>query len=293
MYKYLVVALAGICGNVAAQTPATNRMPDGSRDMYIGIGAQSAARYEGARERQTLALPVLQVEWSNGVFISGQSLGVHLSTQPAVEFGPLLALAARRDEEGNSGGLGSVGERTGPGFHPASVLPINGGIGASSLTADGNRLAGMDIIHRRVLVGGFFNTNLTPQLRLANNLLYGAGNARDGMRLHSALQYMLPDLATHHSLVLSAGVSLVNRAHNRAYFGVSQEEADRNGLPSYRPSGGVQDVRAGLRWNWSVSPSWMLTSGVQVTRLLGDAQRSPLVERPTNLTVTTALAYRF
>jgi outer membrane scaffolding protein for murein synthesis (MipA/OmpV family) len=37
----------------------------------------------------------------------------------------------------------------------------------------------------------------------------------------------------------------------------------------------------------------MLTSGIQAMRLLGDAKHSPLVERPTNLTVSTALAYRF
>jgi outer membrane scaffolding protein for murein synthesis (MipA/OmpV family) len=286
MYKYLVVALASICGSAAAQTPATNLMPDGSRDMYIGVGALSAPRYDGARERHTLAMPVLQVEWSNGLFVAGQSLGMHLSKEPAYEFGPLLALAARRDEDGNSGGLGSVGERTGTSLHPSTILP-------PSVTSDGNRLTGMDIIHRRLLYGAFFNANLTPQLRLANNLLYGAGNERDGLRLHTALQYMLPDLATHHSLVLSAGVSLVNAGQNRTYFGVTQEEAARTGLAAYRPSGGVQDVRAGVRWNWSVSPSWMLTSGVQLTRLLGDAKDSPLVERPTNLTVTTALAYRF
>jgi MipA family protein len=37
----------------------------------------------------------------------------------------------------------------------------------------------------------------------------------------------------------------------------------------------------------------MLTSNVQVTRLLGSARHSPLVERPTNLTVSTAIAFRF
>jgi outer membrane protein len=37
--------LAG--GQVQAQTPAANPMPDGSRDMYVGLGVQSAPRYEG------------------------------------------------------------------------------------------------------------------------------------------------------------------------------------------------------------------------------------------------------
>jgi outer membrane scaffolding protein for murein synthesis (MipA/OmpV family) len=37
----------------------------------------------------------------------------------------------------------------------------------------------------------------------------------------------------------------------------------------------------------------MLTSNLQGTRLLGAAAHSPLVERPTNLAVSTAIAYRF
>jgi outer membrane scaffolding protein for murein synthesis (MipA/OmpV family) len=37
----------------------------------------------------------------------------------------------------------------------------------------------------------------------------------------------------------------------------------------------------------------MLTSNLRATRLLGSAKNSPLVERPTNLTVSTAIAYRF
>ena len=61
----------------------------------------------------------------------------------------------------------------------------------------------------------------------------------------------------------------------------------------YRPGGGLKDAHLGLRWNWAFTPSWMLTSNLQLVRLAGDARHSPLVERPTNLTVSTAIAYRF
>jgi outer membrane scaffolding protein for murein synthesis (MipA/OmpV family) len=37
----------------------------------------------------------------------------------------------------------------------------------------------------------------------------------------------------------------------------------------------------------------MLTSSLQAKRLLGSASHSPLTERSTNLTVSTAIAYRF
>ncbi len=63
--------------------------------------------------------------------------------------------------------------------------------------------------------------------------------------------------------------------------------------PVFDAGGGLKDVHLGARWNWAWSPSWMLTSSVQATRLLGSARMSPLVERPNNLTVSTAIAYRF
>jgi len=94
-------------------------------------------------------------------------------------------------------------------------------------------------------------------------------------------------------VVLAAGASLTNRSYAETWFGISKEEGDRTNQHYYRPGGGVQDVRASLRWNWALAPSWMLTTGAQVTHLVGDAKDSPLVERSTNVSVSTALAYRF
>jgi outer membrane protein len=96
------------------------------------------------------ALPVLQVEWSNGVFVSGMSAGMHLSSSPTVEYGPLLAILPGRDESGTGSEAGGVGER-----HGRSIAP-----GEKTLMLSG-RLAGMDEIGARLQFGGFFNTYLT------------------------------------------------------------------------------------------------------------------------------------
>lgn len=333
MYKFLVLALAGACGAAHAQTPAINPMPDGSRDMYVGLGAQYAPRYEGAADRRTTAMPMLQVQWSNGIFISGMSMGMHLSNSPSMEYGPLVALAPGRDASGTKMfRLGTVGDNAGNPGGPSTWLPdpITGlpppkdgdvkeddvkqddvkedpppaagaegfaaNEGGDGLTADNsvNLLDGVHAIRRRVLYGGFANFYLTPQLRVTTNVLYGAGNDRNGLRMHVALQHLQQDIAPHHTLALSAGVTLVNRAYNMAYFGVTAEEADQYGINAeYHPDGGIEDVRAGARWNWALSPAWMMTTGLQVSRLVGDARKSPLVERPTNVSLSTALVYRF
>jgi outer membrane scaffolding protein for murein synthesis (MipA/OmpV family) len=277
--------LAGLFagGMAQAQTPATNPMPDGSRDMYAGLGVQSAPRYEGTGSRKVSALPVLQVEWSNGVFISGMSAGMHLSGSPTVEYGPLLAVQPGRDETGTGTQVDGVGR-----------TPLVGGPGPSPKTIEGaGRLAGMDEIGVRLQLGGFYNVYLSPQWRLTSSVLLGAGREHDGARLELGVQRLAAVDGERHRVSLAAGLGVVNRQYNATYFGVTAEEAARSRFAPYQPGGGVQDVHLGARWNWAFTPSWMLTSSLQAKRLLGSASRSPLTERPTNLTVSTAIAYRF
>ncbi len=284
MNKLLPLALASTLASGLAhgQTPATNPMPDGSRDMYVGLGLQSAPRYEGSGSRKVSALPVLQVEWSNGIFISGMSAGMHLSASPTVEYGPLLAVLPGRDESGTGLEAGGVG-----------VTLINTMVPGERAMAPNGRLAGMDEISARLQAGAFYNVYLNPQWRLTSSLLAGAGQDRDGVRLDLGVQRLAAVLGERHRVSVAAGVGIVNAHYNESYFGVTAEEAVRSRFPAYRPGGGVQDVHVGARWNWVLSPSWMLTSNLQAKRLLGDARLSPLTERSTNLTVSTAIAYRF
>jgi outer membrane scaffolding protein for murein synthesis (MipA/OmpV family) len=277
-------ALAGslVSGAARAQTPAVNPMPDGSRDMYAGLGVQSGPRYEGADSRKLSALPVLQIEWSNGMFISGMSAGMHLSRSPTVEFGPLLALQPGRDESGT--GTEVAGVNGFQGLGPS--------LGQKTIVMTG-RLGGMEEIGARLQLGGFYNVYLNPQWRLTSSLLIGAAREHDGARFELGVQRLALAAGERHRVSLSAGVGVVNRQYNETYFGVTAAESARSHFRTWEPGGGLQDVHLGARWNWVLAPSWMLTSNLQAKRLLGDARLSPLTERSTNLTVSTALAYRF
>ena len=286
MNKLLFLALSAACGMTWAQTPATNPMPDGSRDMYVGLGVQSAPRWDGTGSRKVSALPVLQVQWSNGLFISGMSAGMHLTDSPTFEYGPLVAVQPGRDQDGT--GRTVDGAST---WGTSLIGPVPDPIDKRNMVA--TRLEGMDKIGARLQGGAFANYYLTPQWRLTGSVLYGAGNDHDGARLDLGVQRLAFELGSQHRVSVSAGVSIVNRNYNQTYFGVSREEASRSRFSYYEAGGGLQEAHVGVRWNWVLSPSWMLTSNVQAKGLLGNAAKSPLVERSTNLTVSTAFAYRF
>lgn len=282
MKQLFALAMAVASSAATAQAPTVNPMPDGSRDMYAGLGAVSRPRYEGADSSKLSVLPVLQVQWSNGVFISGMSAGMHLSSSPTIEFGPMLNVHPHRDQSGSGNIVDSLQASNIP-----SVVPV------SERVYRGGPLAGMQDVRTRVEGGAFLNYYLAPEWRLTSSVLFGSGNERDGARMELGVQRLAFQVAPHHTVSFNANVTLVDADYNRAYFGVSPFDSWRSGNPEYRPGGGLKDVRVGARWNWALSPTWMLTTNVQATRLVGAARHSPLVERPNNVTVSAAFAYRF
>lgn len=281
MKKLLALTLSGLGSVAAAQTPAVNLMPDGSRDMYIGLGASVQPRYEGADDTRTRALPLLQVEFSNGVFLSGMQAGWHLSQRPGLEYGPLIGVHPGRDERGTGGKIGGVSEGLSP--------PL---VAGTDKSLSSNRLAGLGDIDAHLTAGGFVNWYLRPDLRFNNTLQYGAGG--NGLVWEASLQKLVAgSLDSPHRVSLSLGFSAVNRHYNDTFFGVSKQSAIVTGLADYRPDAGVKDVFIGARWNWALSPSWIVTSSARVSRLSGDARKSPLVERASQFSISTGLAYRF
>ena len=286
MKTLLALLLASASSLTAAQTLATNPMPDGSRDLYIGLGVIGAARYEGADTRRTRVLPLLQFEWSNGVFVSGLSAGMHLGAPGRLDIGPLLAWHGGRRADGEGPVAGGIHQQGIPGrLQPA------GGFGPYLVATDG--LAGMDTVSGRLQGGVFANFALTPSLRLSNSVLYGAGKWREGVIWNVALQHTVSELGSQHRLSLTGGANVVNASYNNSFFGVSEFEANRSGYGAYRADAGVQSLYLGASWNYALSPSWMLSTHARVTRLHDDARRSPLVQRPTNYSLSTGLAYRF
>jgi outer membrane protein len=280
-----------LCGAADAQTPLSNPMPDGSDDMYAGLGVVSAPRYAGADQRRARLLPVLQAQWSNGIFVSGMSAGLHLSTRPLFEYGPLLSLHPGRDDGGDGASVIGIERAIGEGNLPKLpqiMVQYN-----EQVLASGNRLNGLPAISRRVQGGAFFNVYLAPSLRLTSNALYGAGNDRHGATFKVGIQAMGIAPAPHHTITLEGELTGANRRYNQDFFGIDNDQSIASGNPLFQAHGGWRDARVGARWHWTLAPSWMLVSSVDVTRQLGATRLSPLVSRTTGVAVSTALAFRF
>jgi len=62
------------------------------------------------------------------------------------------------------------------------------------------------------------------------------------------------------------------------YFGVDSADAARSGLPQYKASSGFKDAGMLLIGNYKFNPHWGMAGLLNYTRLLNDAEDSPLVK---------------
>ncbi len=290
MIKLLFFPLLGVFSTAYAQVPAPNLMPDGSHDMYIGLGGISHPIYEGAHDTRLSVLPVLQMQWSTGMFLAGRRAGMYLSEGNGYEFGPVLSLEGGRTAN-KIGALGAAGSNSTSAFANSvgQLIPLPPAAPGVRV----NRLLGMATIPTCLTVGGFYNFQLANSLRLTNTALFGAGNDYHGLRWTTDMQYSFNSFSPRHTVSLSAGATFANQSYLQTYFGVSQIESQRSYNRAYSPSAGIKDVHTDVHWNWSWSSAWLLTSSLNLSRLSGSPANSPLVERRTNLSASTALAYRF
>lgn len=92
--RYLAAVLACLGAGAACASPFL--MPEGTRELRAGMVLGSHPEDEGSRERSNFVSPYFDARWSNGVFLHGLSLGMHLSQTPGLRYGPLLAFGRER-----------------------------------------------------------------------------------------------------------------------------------------------------------------------------------------------------
>jgi outer membrane scaffolding protein for murein synthesis (MipA/OmpV family) len=248
-----LIVLLAVCGPAAAENTAGLMMPDGSKDMYLGMAVATRAATADGERRSLVLRPLLQVQWSNGIFLSGIGVaGMHWSATPDVEYGPLLAASNSREPD------------------------------------DSRRLRGTHAVKGSPDVGGFYNYYLGDATRVLSRVAYDT--SAHGLRGYVGMQKSWDTLAPHHTVSLTAGVAVANGAVVRELYEVS---AGDGGARDYRPAGGVTSMSVELNWNWALSSKWLVSSAVAGTRLGAPVAGSPVVERRNVITWSSGLAYRF
>lgn len=84
-----------------------------------------------------------------------------------------------------------------------------------------------------------------------------------------------------------------NKGYQRGYFGVTQQQAQQTSFAAYRPGSGFKQATLTGVLNYQLTPEIAFQGGVSLYTLLGDAAKSPIVEKKTAGIAFLSASYSF
>lgn len=148
--------------------------------------------------------------------------------------------------------------------------------------------AGLPDVKRTLRARFYGSWNFAPDWQWSAALSQDLLGHKGGMVLNTDLSWRLWH-APGRELSIGAGLTGGDARNLRSYFGVPEGHPR---WPAYQPGAGLRDVHAGVGWLMSLGPHWVLSSGVGVSRMLGPAADSPIVERRNAWQASIGLGWR-
>lgn len=242
--------------------------------ITVGLGAFHGPEYEGSDEAETVAAPDFEVVWKDRVFLNPDGLGINYYKSNSLILTAFLSEGDVREENLNPSlnGLGDVNASTtltlGAEFELGLFIP------SASLT---KHSGGTDGFQANVGL-----ETVTPLRILTGNL--------DGMESIGEPEDLLLV-----GPVMTAGLSAdwADDNYTSGFFGVNAEQSVRSGLPLYTAEAGFKSVNAEFSVLYPVNNSWTAQGLVGYSKLIGDAEDSPIVIGDDSVFVGGFITYHF
>ena len=220
--------------------------------IILGVGASVAPAVQGSDDYRVIPLPIIDVK--HGPLFANLRNGVGVT--------PI-------DSDHVTAGVSAVFLQ---GYRrrdvPVGVGKLSDGVGARAFVD--------------LRTGGFVSTV---------GIVKGVSGQTKGVIADASLSYPIP-VGPSLTLVPTIGTTWADAKYNDGYFGIDAAEAVASGLQPYSAGSGFKDVTAALTASYHLTDHVTLSATGGVTRLVGDAKDSPLVERKTRPTGLFSLSYR-
>ena len=132
---------------------------------------------------------------------------------------------------------------------------------------------------------------LGPRWSWSMNTDHDLLGRKGGLRLGTGVNYAYPYSADT-QWDFSMGLGMGNARYLQTHYGISLEGAQATGRDTYQLSGGLENLRSGINFSTALGDNWVAFGGLEMSRMLGRAARSPLVGRLATHSVTVGIAYR-
>lgn len=247
-----------------ANQPEKKSEPDW--DLRIGGGVAYKTRFDGSKDYVVSPVPFAEIRYKSRLFLSVfDGLGYDLLKTEHFRAGPVIKYEAGRKE---------------------------------SDAGSSNALRGLGNISATAEAGGYIEYQW--QNFAAKAEVRKAIGGHKGVVGNIGIRYnkRFPVPYSERPAVISIGprATFVDSTYNQAFFGVTQLQSPRSGLPTYHARGGLLSYGTGATIVVPVSGRIRATAIASYDRYASDAAKSPLIEQrgsKNQAFVGLGLVYRF
>lgn len=208
----------------------------------IGLGMGMAPDYEGSEENEAVPLPYARVTWGdngNYVLLNGNNVRANLWSEKW-QAGPILQYRKDRD------------------------------------SVDNSRVNRMKDIDSAVEAGAFIAYKSGPW-RLGLDVAADISDEHDGSLVTLRGGYTCTQTEIL-KITTSLSITYADDDYMETYFQVDSKNVGTSGLSLYDADSGIKDVGLSVVADYSLNKSWSIMGIVSYTRLVGDAEDSPVVD---------------
>ena len=217
---------------------------------FIGLGVGTVPDYEGSDTNEGIVAPFGRYNWANGRYISlGGTANAEraarlklniLTSDTAWELGPVLQYRAKRDD------------------------------------VDNNKVDKMKEVDAATEAGAFLGWK-ADRLSLSTTYVTDVSDEHSGEVWYFNGYYDIP-VDERFRLVLGAHMTWASDDYMETYFGVDGKNSVRSGFQKYKAGSGFKDTGLSLIGHYKFNQTWGVAGVVNYTRMLNDAEDSPLVK---------------
>lgn len=228
-----------------------------NRNYVIGVGVGYAPTYEGSDEYDVLPVPVVNVDYKDGLFFANvrNGIGSYLLRGEDYKVGASIGFAPGREEDEDKKNLTGMGD--------------------VEASATANLLAEYDFgiaqLSGRIITAVSGDYGTTAEVNLGSRYSFTSKITMSG----------------------SVGTTWADKEHMSNRFGVTAAQSAASGYRQYDAESGIKSVGFSVGATYPLTDKWNVNLTHRGDKLLGDAADSPIVKNDFVPAVFLTTSYKF
>jgi outer membrane scaffolding protein for murein synthesis (MipA/OmpV family) len=220
-----------------------SKSSESGKRITVGAGIAIVPDYEGSDYYEAAPLLHFRMAWANGRYLdfTGNRVKFNVMKAGNLRLGPMVRVRAKRDDD-----------------------------------VEDSQVSRMEEVDTSVELGGFIAYSLGENFEIGANLVQDVADGHDGYLVGAHVGYKVHKDNT--TVALKAFTTYVNNDYMEAYFSVNHSNVGSAWLRIYDADEGFKDVGLTCVISYQFSDSWGATGVLGYTRLVGDAEDSPVVD---------------